>query len=144
MLASLRMSASHPWMIASKAFERWLISNTDMPTPGRAIRSRCASSRTGSGRTAGPAPKLKMRLVIRTSQRKERQLDDVRAALANRLEDAAGRRLLEVDAGDGCPGSVEDDVFGLLDVDAGLFEAVENRREDAHAIVVAHDEQAAG
>src|SRR6058998_206816 len=52
-------------MISSKAFERWLISSTDMPTPGRAIRSFCASSRTGSGSTAGPAPKLKMRLLMR-------------------------------------------------------------------------------
>src|SRR6266542_6026399 len=65
MFASRRMSASHPWMISSKAFERWLISSTDMPTPGRAIKSFCASSRTGSGSTAGPAPKLKMRSVMR-------------------------------------------------------------------------------
>src|SRR6266498_587448 len=116
MFASRRMSASHPWMIASKALERWLISSTDMPTPGRAIRSRCASSSTGSGRTAGPAPKLKMRSVIGTSQWKQRQLDDVRAALANRIQNAAGRRLLEMDAGDCRPGPVENDVFGLLDI----------------------------
>ena len=55
------MLASQPPMIASKVFERWLISRTDMPTPGSATRSRCASSRTGTGSTAGPAAKLKMR-----------------------------------------------------------------------------------
>jgi hypothetical protein len=45
-------------MISSKAFERWLISITDMPTPGSDTRSRCACSSTGRGRTAGPALKL--------------------------------------------------------------------------------------
>src|SRR5688500_10035425 len=47
----------------SKVFDRWLISITDMPTPGSDTRSRCACSRTGSGSTAGPAEKLKMRGV---------------------------------------------------------------------------------
>ena len=55
------MSASAPWMIASNAFDRWLISRIDMPTPGSETRSRCASSSTGVGSTAGPALKLKMR-----------------------------------------------------------------------------------
>src|SRR5437773_3802134 len=40
---------------------------TDIPTPGRLINSRCASSKTGSGSTAGPALKLKIRSVIRSS-----------------------------------------------------------------------------
>jgi hypothetical protein len=45
-------------MISSKTFERWLISSTDMPTPGSVTRSRWASSSTGIGSTAGPAEKL--------------------------------------------------------------------------------------
>src|SRR5687768_9326820 len=48
----------------SKVFDRWLTSSTDMPTPGSATRSRCASSSTGSGSTAGPAEKLKTRWVV--------------------------------------------------------------------------------
>ena len=50
--------------MSSNVFERWLISITDMPTPGSAIRSRCASSRTGSGSTAGPAEKLNTRVAV--------------------------------------------------------------------------------
>src|SRR3954471_8821795 len=46
---------------------RWLISRIDAPTPGSAIRSRCASARTGSGSTAGPAEKLNTRCVIDVS-----------------------------------------------------------------------------
>ncbi len=44
-----------------KGLLRWLISKIDMPTPGSAISSRWACSRTGSGRTAGPGEKLKTR-----------------------------------------------------------------------------------
>src|SRR6266550_2403728 len=51
-------------MISSKVFERWLISITDMPTPGSDNISLCASSKTGTGITAGPALKLKIRSVI--------------------------------------------------------------------------------
>src|SRR6185436_1419504 len=50
--------------ILSKVFERWLISITDIPTPGRLSMSRCAASKTGTGNTAGPALKLKIRSVI--------------------------------------------------------------------------------
>jgi hypothetical protein len=35
-----------------------------MPTPGRLSMSRCASSKTGTGKTAGPALKLKIRSVM--------------------------------------------------------------------------------
>src|ERR1043165_7235476 len=38
-----------------------------MPTPGRLSISRCACSKTGTGKTAGPALKLKIRSVILTS-----------------------------------------------------------------------------
>src|SRR6266496_3395441 len=51
-------------MISSKVFERWLISITDIPTLGSDSMSRCASSKTGSGKTAGPALKLKILSVM--------------------------------------------------------------------------------
>src|SRR5205809_4137171 len=51
-------------MISSKVFERWLISITDIPTLGSDSMSRCASSKTGTGKTAGPALKLKIRSLI--------------------------------------------------------------------------------
>src|SRR5262245_48513570 len=35
-----------------------------MPTPGNAMRSLCACSSTATGRTAGPAEKLKTRVVV--------------------------------------------------------------------------------
>ena len=47
--------------IASKVFERWLISRIDMPSPGNARRSRWISSSTGTGITAGPAEKSNTR-----------------------------------------------------------------------------------
>src|SRR6185503_12215123 len=64
MFASRRMSASHPWMMSSNVFDRWLISRIDIPTPGSDTRSRCACSSTSTGRTAGPAEKLKIRVVV--------------------------------------------------------------------------------
>jgi hypothetical protein len=36
----------------------------DMPTSGNATKSRCASSSTGRGNTAGPALKLKILSLI--------------------------------------------------------------------------------
>jgi hypothetical protein len=44
--------------------ERWLISITDIPTPGRLNISSRACSRTGTGSTAGPALKLKILSLI--------------------------------------------------------------------------------
>src|SRR6266513_858111 len=43
---------------------RWEISSGETPIPGREIRARCASSRTGSGSTPGPAAKLKTRSLM--------------------------------------------------------------------------------
>src|SRR4051812_42179142 len=63
MPARARMSDCAPSMISSNGLDRWLISITDIPTPGSATRSRCASSSTGSGSTDGPAEKLKTRCV---------------------------------------------------------------------------------
>ena len=54
-------------MMSSNGLLRWLISRIDAPTPGKAIRSRCTSASTGTGNTAGPAEKLKMRVVITVS-----------------------------------------------------------------------------
>src|SRR5262252_8546451 len=87
-----RMSASAPWITASNVFDRWLISITDMPTPGNATRSRCASSSTGSGSTAGPAAKLKMRCTDMDRDSPERLVDGVRrfAVAHERLDDADG------------------------------------------------------
>src|SRR5215471_16792316 len=61
-------------MISSNVFERWLISITDMPTPGSDSISSRACSRTGTGITAGPALKLKILSVISSSQVSEYQL----------------------------------------------------------------------
>jgi hypothetical protein len=58
------MSAIAPFSRSSNAFDRWLISITDMPTPGSESMSRWACSSTGTGRTAGPAEKLKIRAVV--------------------------------------------------------------------------------
>ena len=54
-------------MMFSNVGLRWLISRIDAPTPGSAIRSRCASANTGSGNTAGPAEKLNTRCVMEIS-----------------------------------------------------------------------------
>src|SRR4026208_172416 len=55
------MSASARASTSSNTFERWLTSRIDMPTSGSATSSRWACSSTGTGSTAGPAEKLKMR-----------------------------------------------------------------------------------
>src|SRR5262245_6410865 len=64
MPASVRTSRSARSSTDSNTLERWLSSRTDIPMPGNATRSRCISSSTGSGSTAGPAAKLKIRSVI--------------------------------------------------------------------------------
>src|SRR5260221_2401221 len=48
---------------------RWLISITDMPEPCQASISEAACARTSSGRTAGPALKLKPRVTGRRTRR---------------------------------------------------------------------------
>jgi hypothetical protein len=44
------------------SFPRWLISITDMPLPCQSSISAAAARSTGSGSTAGPALKLKIRI----------------------------------------------------------------------------------
>src|SRR5438477_2137368 len=45
---------------------RWIISITDMPLPCQSSISSAAWRRTGSGRVAGPALKLKTRVIERS------------------------------------------------------------------------------
>jgi hypothetical protein len=58
------MSPMAWFRMSSNVLDRWLISITDIPTPGNATRCLCASSKTGTGMMAGPAAKLKMRLFV--------------------------------------------------------------------------------
>src|SRR5262245_44090414 len=58
-----RRSFSAVAAISMNSLPRWLISITDMPDPCQSSISAAACSRTCSGRTAGPALKLKTRLL---------------------------------------------------------------------------------
>src|SRR5690554_2964033 len=49
--------------MATYSFERWLISMIDMPVPCQSSSSARACSRTASGSAAGPAQKLKARVM---------------------------------------------------------------------------------
>src|SRR3954452_7681946 len=133
MPASVRRSASQPSMMSSNGFDRWLISRIDMPTPGSDSRSRCACSSTSTGRIAGPAEKLKMRVVVvmifrvlkrwsvfllscRRSKADDLQIEDVGTLPFDAVAQHRGRSAIEVDAGHRrlCP--LEDDIFRLLHV----------------------------
>src|SRR5512141_625552 len=149
MPARVRMSASAPWMISSKGFERWLISRIDMPTPGSETRSRCTCSSTSSGSTAGPAAKLKMRDVVvamsvslpgalgfrelvRCRRRTERHHADVKnigIARLDPVQQRVGRLAVEVNPGDCRLRAGEHDVLGFLGVDLGVAQHVEDARE---------------
>src|SRR3954469_17618938 len=98
MPARARMSDCAPSMISSNGFDRWLISITDIPTPGSATRSRCASSSTGSGSTDGPAEELQTRcggvaLIyrVRRLSRIEIHADDAYGFGCNRFLRLIGR-----------------------------------------------------
>src|SRR5262249_49935328 len=145
MPASVRMSASQPWITSSKVFDRWLTSRIDMPTPGSDTRSRCASSRTSSGSTAGPAEKLKIRVAGGMTNLSALQLDDpqiqhVRVAGFDPVADRRGRLAVEIDSRDGGLGPLEHDVLGLLDVEVRLAQVVEDMRENTWSIAMPHDE----
>src|SRR5678815_5285799 len=88
---------------SSNVFERWLISMTDIPTPGSAIKSRCASSSTASGRTAGPAEKLNTRVAVGMKAApfvqlnlNEVQIQDVQVAASDRLQQRCRRLTVAV------------------------------------------------
>src|SRR3972149_10771921 len=134
MPASFRRSASQPWMISPNGFERWLISRTDMPTPGSAMRSRCTCSRTGSGSTAGPAAKLRIRSVVaaiylslpgalglrelirrgRGSQRHHADVENLGIAAPDPAHERVRRLPFDVDARDRGLRTGDDDVLGFL------------------------------
>src|SRR6266513_1551042 len=61
-LSNSRKSFSAASAIAMNSFPRWLISITDMPEPCQSSISAAACASTSSGRTAGPALKLKTRV----------------------------------------------------------------------------------
>src|SRR5216110_3785193 len=61
-LSSSRKSFSACSAIAMNSLPRWLISITDMPDPCQSSISEAACASTSSGRTAGPALKLKIRV----------------------------------------------------------------------------------
>ncbi len=62
--SSERRLASTSLITPSNQGLRWDTSSADAPTPGNETRSRCASSRTGSGRIPGPGAKFRIRPVI--------------------------------------------------------------------------------
>src|SRR3954454_4961430 len=120
-----------------------MISRMDMPTPGRARRSRCACSRTSSGRIAGPAEKLKILVVVTISPplRKsyDLQVENVAVVDPDAFAQGSGRRAIQVDPGDGglCP--FKHDVFCLLHVEIAAAQVVEHVRKHAGPVAVAHD-----
>src|SRR5216683_4921874 len=64
MARCLRRPASARAAMPSNSGERWLISMTDMPVPRQSSSSSRMRSSTGMGRAAGPALKLKARLML--------------------------------------------------------------------------------
>src|SRR4051812_45321791 len=147
MPASSRMSAIARARIASNVFDRWLISITDMPTPGRATRSRCASSSTGTGRTAGPAEKLKMRRVvvaIGLSELDELKIENISVARLHRIERACRGGSVEVNTCHGSLRAVENDVFRLLDVQVRHPQVFEDVRQHARLVSMTHHQHVGG
>ncbi len=63
MASSVRRSASASSAMLMNSLPRWLISITDMPLPCQSSISPAAVRRTSSGSTAGPALKLKIRMI---------------------------------------------------------------------------------
>src|SRR5215831_5370298 len=63
MASRLRSFCSADALMLSYSGERWLISITDMPLPRQSRSSSRMRSSTERGRAAGPALKLKTRLV---------------------------------------------------------------------------------
>src|SRR5678816_4213528 len=132
---------------SSKVFDRWLISITDIPTPGSAIKSRCASSSTASGRTAGPAEKLNTRVAVGMKAApfvqlnlNEVQIQDVQVAASDHLQQRCRRLTVEIDTGDGGLGALKHDVLGFLDVEIARAQVVEDMRQHAWTIAMTHDQ----
>src|SRR5687767_5895005 len=68
MFSSPRRSASASWATAMNALLRWETSITDMPLDFQSVISDWACWRTSSGSVAGPAAKLKTRMVYSSSR----------------------------------------------------------------------------
>ena len=129
-------------MIASKVDERWLISMTDMPTPGSATRSRWTCSRTGSGSTAGPEEKLKIRSVMGApSERDELEAEDVLVAAGDggeRRSGGAPSMLIRATAASASSKMMFSVSRTLIPSAAKVLEDV---GQDARPVLVADDEQ---
>src|SRR5437870_589621 len=132
---------------SSNVFERWLISITDMPMPGSAIRSRCASSSTGSGSTAGPAEKLNTRVAVGMNAAplvslnvNDVQAQNVLVAPLDCFQQIWRRISVEIDARDGGLGALEDDVFRFLNVEVARTQVVEDVRQHPGPIPMPDDE----
>src|SRR5262245_31724276 len=137
------MSSAALCIRSSNVFERWLISITDMPTPGSASKSRCASSSTAIGRTAGPAEKLNTRVAVGMKAApfvqlnlNEVQIQDVLVAAGDRVQQRCRRFPVEIDTGDRSLGAFEHDVLGFLNVEIARAQVVEDMRQYARAIAI--------
>src|SRR4030095_6778727 len=119
----------------------------DIPMPGSAIRSRCASSSTASGRTAGPAEKLNTRVAVGMKAApfvqlnlNEVQIQDVRVAAGNRLQQLRRRATVEIDTRAGRLGALKHDVLGFLDVEIARAQVIENMRQHTWTVAMTHDQ----
>ena len=86
--------------------------------------------------------KLRLYDVSEPSNRLNRlyRLENVRVAALDCLQQAGGRLAVEVDARDGGLGALEDDVLGLLHVQAAAAQMLEHVRQHAGTVAVPHDE----
>src|SRR5262245_8382009 len=147
------MSAIAVLRRSSNVFERWLISITDMQTPGSEMRSRCACSRTGSGNTAGPAEKLWIRVVVGMNAAPELMeplwlslyfhnlnAEDVATSVFDGAKKFRVGLAVNVDTCDRGLRASENNVLGFLHVQVAAAQLVENVREDTRPIAVTHDQ----
>src|SRR5262245_48327565 len=114
------------------SWPRWLISITDMPEPCQSSISEAACSRTSSGRTAGPALKLKTRLLRRVLA-----VFFFIFLLGDALDPGELRALVEIDQAHALRGSslLADLLDARADRDAGVG--------DQHHLVLVADEHRA-
>src|SRR3954451_4394991 len=134
--------------MSSKGFERWLISRIDMPTPGSETRSRCACSRTSSGRIAGPAEKLKIRVVVTITPPLRKSYDpyieNVRILGLDQFAKPVGRSPIQIDSRNGCFRPLEHDVFRFLNVEMPAPQVIEHVRKHSRPVAVPDHEHVGG
>src|SRR5438132_7505883 len=80
-------------------------------------------------------------MVVFSSDWKQHHLEDVLRTRFDVTEDLVGGRLVQMNPRDGRLRAVEHDVLGLLHVDAGLLDAVEDGGEHADPIAMSHDQE---